>query len=198
MMKRPCSNWIKFCVDQRDKVISDRIKLDGVKLTFTETSYALSAIWRKMTDEEKRPYSDICAQANAEYQVKLQNLSKEEKTMVKRFKKHAKQMRKLTRPTPMHSGYIRFVAKERKNMTDGKSLKFEDVGRLLGSKWRELGPEERKVFIDESNQDALRYHAELKVMQNERKRLRHQRAEMRAGARDVPAIAEDAITVPAT
>merc|ERR1712037_1078535 len=56
-------------------------------------------------------------------------------------------------------------------MGDFPGIKFIEMGRVLGERWRNLSVEEKKRFEEMANEDKLRYQQELKEYTSKKKNI---------------------------
>ena len=69
------------------------------------------------------------------------------------------------------SAYNLYFQQERPKLIEANGkLSFEDLGKLVGKRWRNLAPGEREKYEKEALQDSLRYRAEMETYNQEKKK----------------------------
>jgi len=76
-LKRPKNNWQLFLSEHRETLKKEAINNPVInKMSGAEHTKSASAIWNKMTDDEKKPYNDTSAQLSSDYKIKLAEINR--------------------------------------------------------------------------------------------------------------------------
>jgi hypothetical protein len=130
-------------------------------LSFGELCKILSPIWRTMTDEKKKPFTEAYERDKLRYQQQLTNLSEEDKKILRAHKRRRRAAR-AGKPKASVSGYMRYVCSARPAVVEKNiGITFQEIGRTLGKQWRELSTEQRQVYLDQAIEDRKRYENEM-------------------------------------
>mmetsp|Transcript_9851 Transcript_9851/g.12474 ORF Transcript_9851/g.12474 Transcript_9851/m.12474 type:complete len:198 (-) Transcript_9851:39-632(-) len=86
----------------------------------------------------------------------------------KSFRKQHRKTKDPNAPKRARGSYVLFTGDYRpKILQENPGIKFVDLGRVLGEKWRNLGPEEKKKYDLMSQQDKMRFEAEMATYKNQ-------------------------------
>jgi len=131
--KKPLSSYFIFCAAKRAeaKEVADSKPC---------TAAGLSEMWKNTSEEDRKPFQDQADELKAAYNAKkIPTESAKKKTA------------KASKPLTARSGYIIFGVETRGAITEEfPGIKATEILKLLGSKWKELTPEAKKVFEDKA------------------------------------------------
>ena len=100
----------------------------------------LGEMWKALSEEEKEPYTSKAAAAKAEYDSKKQPTENQKKKAAK-----------AEGPPKARSAYLIFNSEERtKILEEFPGIKASEVMKLQGARWKELSPEDKKVYEDKA------------------------------------------------
>jgi hypothetical protein len=152
----PRSTWISFLGSVRAE------KREEYKdLTFGELCQALSPIWRKMTEEEKKPHQLNYEKDRDRYHSDLSKLTDKDKKVLRAHRRIRRLLRK-GRPKTANSTFMLFVSDERpKVVQDFPGITFKEIGRELGFRWKKLDDTLRAPYLEKAKLDRIRFNAEL-------------------------------------
>ncbi len=151
IIKRPVPAWNFFLLEQQNKN----------QLPFRDLCMESSLKWKTMTSEEKKPYFDCFHKEEMRYQRELSFLTLHDRKCLKKCKK-AKKKAQSEHPLLPRKAYIFFCQKERPViLQEFPDIKFTDVGRKLGMKWKALSSDQRMEFEKLSADDRNRYKTEV-------------------------------------
>ena len=66
-IKRPMSSYFLFMNDRRNK-----FREDNPDMTMCQITKALTEVWKKLTDEEKKKYEDMVAKDRIRYEQEME------------------------------------------------------------------------------------------------------------------------------
>ena len=160
--------------------------------TFKTLSVEEKAYWTQMAEEDKARYEKEAAMynpppgydrfghlrehANGSSTADAAASSGADGSKKKRRKKRSP--RDTTAPKRSSGAYVFFTNEFRPQIWGAQpDLKFVELGRVLGAKWRALTPKEKMPYEALANQDKARYQSEMQ--EYNRKKLDRERAERR-------------------
>jgi len=143
-IKKPTSAYIYFVSDCRMVLKKKGVETNKVE----EVAKLCGAAWKRMTDEQKKPY-------NEKYKADRARYEKERESLDKRIGKD------LNKPKRPQTAYFFFLNDFRKEMA-GKSLpQGEKIPSLAGKIWRTMTPEQKKIYEVMAEKDKIRYDKEM-------------------------------------
>jgi hypothetical protein len=137
--KRPVNSYFRFVSEQR------KLQTDPIT-NIKDFSRQMAEKWKSLSDEEKQRYKEEAAQGYQQYS--------EEKT---------KEKESTGKPKRPPSIFLIFAKEHRKLLTQQHpGLKNQEISKLLGEKYRNLSPEEKKKYEMQSLEGKLQYFAQKK------------------------------------
>lgn len=158
---RKCySSWLFFCKHNRERVTEAH-----KDLKHKEVFGVLSAEWRALDAAGRKPYEDMAHQDAERYERELLTLTEEQKKELKTIQRREKAKRKENRLVPgSPPAYILFSQEFREQVKkENPDANFEELGYLLGNKWKNLSEEDKKPYLDKAR--SLREAYQKKVME---------------------------------
>ncbi|CAI5732465.1 unnamed protein product [Hyaloperonospora brassicae] len=144
--KRALSAFMFFSNDIRDTV-----KKEMPELQFLEISSEIGRRWKKITDEERRPYDELAAADKRRYMEEKEDYVPDpsfEATKGTRKKKDP------NAPKRALSAYFFFCNDIRQETRDeNPSKKITEIATLLAEKWRAL-PDKKRVKYQKMHEEA--------------------------------------------
>jgi len=151
-LKRPASSYMLYCKARRPE-----LKKEQPTLSFGEFGKALGADWRKLGDDDKKPFEKEAAKLKQTYLKEKAKLDGKgggkgkggaKGKGGKADKAPKKPSQKLKRPA---SSYMLFCKKHRPEVKKKKpTLTFGELGKEMGADWRKLGEDDKKPFAKEA------------------------------------------------
>ena len=157
--KKSLTAYVLYCGEKRSK-----LKEEQPDLTFAEVGKELGRLWRELSQDEKQPFSDKAKELKTEYDVAIKKYKEEhpdssddEKRSRKKRKtgkgKKGKKGKKGSRkkkdknaPKRPKTGFMFFSQDMRSIVKQEKpDATFAETGKLLGERWGNASPEDRKV-----------------------------------------------------
>lgn len=158
IVRYPSTGWIFFSSAQRDALTSKQ-----PNLTFGQQSSILSGEWQSMTTEQKSPFMKQHEQDKLRFQREILCLSPDKVSMLRIHRKKHREIRKAQPKAPL-SAYMIFVKDCRPSVViEHPDMVFDEIGRSLGSMWRDLTDEEKVPYQIQSKTDKDRYIKERSV-----------------------------------
>jgi len=152
----------------------EQFRSDNPKMTFGQIARYSAHMYKGLTQEEKNLWLDRADQDKIRYETALttyvpppgfdeRGVMVEDRTP----KKKKKSARKDPLAPKRASGAYVFFTNEARPLVweEFPGLKFIELGRKLGERWRALLPEEKSRFEVMANQDKLRYQMEMQEYQ---------------------------------
>ena len=150
----PRSTWIIYLDHIRRQKMEEHQNLN-----FGMLCKLMSPIWKNMNIDEKQKYVDEHKTDILRYYNDVSNLSDADKKILKAHKRLRRKNQKKKPKMPM-TAYMRFANVERSNVTNEQpNIKFHDIGRELGKRWRSLSD----ISKDHFKQEAARERAMMKL-----------------------------------
>lgn len=138
--KRPTSAYFYFVADQRETQ-----KAAGRKITkVAEWTKEVSAIWREISDEEKKPFEVKAAKDKARYDEQMAAYKGKDPNKPKRGQ----------------SAYFLFLADFRAK-NKGVYEENKDLLRGAGEEWKNLDDEEKKPYEDQAAIEKKKYEVAM-------------------------------------
>ena len=126
-----------FANEKRSSVAKPGLKV-------TEVAKELGALWRALTDEEKKKYNEAAAEHRKSHPPKPRKPRKSKKDA--KGAKGAKADKPKRAPRPL-SGYMKFANAKRGEVRAAEAgIKFGEIGKRLGALWRGLTDEEKGTW----------------------------------------------------
>ena len=167
--KKPMSSYMFYMNTNRS-----RVKEENADATFGDIARLVAAEFKELTAEQKEKYEKMAQDDKERYQKEMESYeppkgfeksgktSSGKATEAKKGKGKAKKdpnapKRGMT-SFMMFSNSIRSKVKE-----DNPDASFGDIGRMIGAKFKELTPDEKKKYEDMAKADKERYEKEMKA-----------------------------------
>ena len=157
------------------------------KMSQGELSKYTSQRYKSLEPQEKAAWTAQAAQLIVEQGKSGNHLMMSKKTPSKKRKDP-------DAPKRAVGAYVWFTMEERpKIQNEFKDIKFAEMGKLLGERWRGLTPDEKKKYNMMASEDRVRLQTELKTFkekQMSQQKARKTQAEGRIQQRDNPSISQ--------
>lgn len=167
--KRPPSGFIMFVSDARKAVLKE-----NPALTPTEVIKTVAGKWKAADEVTKNKYAALSRELferyekeKAAYASKLTEQQKQalaELTLDKKLKltkrRLSDKLRELEKPKGARSAYVLFSTEMRKRIQE-KTPK--EIMTRLGAMWRQLPDEKKQLYVQQADQDRLRYDREMQA-----------------------------------
>lgn len=154
IIKGPKSSWILFLEEQRKQSRFKDVKFGDICKT-------LSIEWKEIDPLKKEKFINMCTVDRDRYNNQLKSLSDEEIKLIKTIKRHRKKNRP-KKPKAPFSAYMIFVTEIRKGIVEeNPGITFQEIGKLLGSRWRSLPNDIKSRYINISKQNRENYKSKL-------------------------------------
>lgn len=161
-VKRPKTSWIHFITSKYNEA-----KKKGNPPPFKSFWIELSPQWKQMSAEEKMPYTEIYRQERQNYKNEMENMPKETRLEILRYKKWCKKKKSKSnpdKPKQAMTAFLVFSQRERpKIKQEFPEMKFGDIGKELGKRWKEADTYTKSDCTIISENDKKRYQQELAV-----------------------------------
>jgi hypothetical protein len=157
IIRRNQTAWIFFCKDRRPSVVAE-----FPDKNFGQICKQLAEIWHAMPAADRVHYITLASKDKLRYKNSSDELTDAQRQFLKRYRRLKREQRKPL-PKPALSPYMYFVIDKRTELVASQApdITFEDIGRLLGERWKALSPEQREIYMQQSQTDKIRYKAEL-------------------------------------
>eukprot|EP00038_Savillea_parva_P012593 m.205690 g.205690 ORF g.205690 m.205690 type:complete len:354 (-) comp23040_c0_seq1:95-1156(-) len=163
--KRPINPFLHFSRLQRPAV-----KESNPNMPVSKIVPYLSAMWRGMSDEEKRPYVEMTEQDKQRYakeRAEFVAQSTSKPVFNRKHRRNKDNASDLTRVKRVAPAYIFFAGKHRRDiMKANPGMSNHDVSKLLGRMWKELPASARQEFDALHEQDKTRHAMEIQQRDN--------------------------------
>ena len=148
----------------------DQFRRENPGMTFGQLSKYTSHMYKNLTPQEKETWVARAQQDKARYDAQLaqyipppghdaRGILIEENRPRKRNKRGPKDPAAPKRPS---GAYVFFTNDMRpKVLQEFPGLKFVDLGKVLGERWRALSPQEKKTYEDMAANDKIRFQMEM-------------------------------------
>lgn len=157
--KKPTSPWIFF---NNEKVAAlKKEKSIDQKEAFTQSA----AIWKILSDEDKKPFVAKSEADNQRYQKQLKDLEANGFFMTEDGQKSTdlyidpkkKYGERCVVPKKPLSAYLFYTTKNVNLLKEKEGCTHPEAMKKCGELWNKLTPEERKEYEDSHEKDVLRY-----------------------------------------
>ena len=135
--KRALTNYLHFCDEKRPEVAAKNPNKET-----KEHTKILGDMWKKLSDEEKKPYNDKAIAGRLEYEEQMKRYLAENDGAVKMVDKPKRKKKGEQSGIPT-TGYQYFLAVHRSEIT---STAPKVVMSELGKRWSALTDEEKSVY----------------------------------------------------
>lgn len=148
----------------------DQFKRENPGMTFGQLAKYTSHMYKNLTPEEKATWEARAAQDKARYDAQISayipppghdsrgNVIEEQRPR-KRTKRGPKDPNS---PKRASGAYVFFTNEMRPQvMREFPGIKFVEMGRILGERWRALTPHEKKRYEDMASEDKARFQREM-------------------------------------
>ena len=152
----------------------EQFKRENPGMTFGQLAKYTSHMYKNLTPDEKATWESRAAQDKARYDAEIasyvpppghdaRGVLIEEHRPRKRNKRSPKDP---AAPKRASGAYVFFTNEMRpKVMSEYPGIKFVELGKVLGERWRALDPDEKKRFEDQANDDKVRFQMEMQQYQ---------------------------------
>lgn len=156
------SAWVFFVQEHRDEIL-----LKNPDMQFGDVCKNLSPIWAGLDVTERKKYDEMHTKDKERYTLQKERLTPDQKFTLKQIKTKKRRSRKDKRPKQALSPYMFFVTQNRSKIVESNAeMRFEDVGRELGKRWRSMSTDEKAPYIELYKQDKIRYKADMEKLSN--------------------------------
>eukprot|EP00467_Chlorarachnion_reptans_P007869 CAMPEP_0114505740 /NCGR_PEP_ID=MMETSP0109-20121206/11022_1 /TAXON_ID=29199 /ORGANISM="Chlorarachnion reptans, Strain CCCM449" /LENGTH=819 /DNA_ID=CAMNT_0001684215 /DNA_START=201 /DNA_END=2660 /DNA_ORIENTATION=+ len=143
-----------------------KVEEENPEAKFVEVGKLLGERWKALSEEEKKPFMDKANEDKERYQKEKAQFDEENPgeagSKRKRKDKNA--------PKRAKSAFMLFVQKRRKTVKEeNPNLKFGEISKLMGEKWKELPDDEKKEFLNAAKNDKIRAEKEKEKYDEEHK-----------------------------
>lgn len=151
--KRVKSNYIFFCIEQRDKVKTDNPKMEAKDIT-----RELGRIWRDdLNDKQKAVFTKKSEKDKERYQKEM--IGYEPPVNLASTSTGKKER---TGPKKAKTSYICFCQVKREDIKNESGLSAKDITAELGRLWRGMDDDDKKPYVELADKDKERYGEEKK------------------------------------
>jgi len=132
------------------------LKDENPDANFAQIGRLLGDKWKELSADEKKPYDALNKEAKAKYIEEGGNEGKKRKKAGSGA------------PKKPLSGFM-FFSKEQRPILKGENpdIKFSEMGKLLGDKWKNLTDDEKNKYNDMNKVDKERYADEFEKWKDE-------------------------------
>jgi hypothetical protein len=148
----------------------EQFKRENPGMTFGQLAKYTSHMYKNLTPDEKATWDSRAAQDKARYDAELATYvappgHDAKGVMIEDHRPRKKNKRGLKDPAApkrASGAYVFFTNQERPQIhKEFPGIKFTEMGRVLGERWRALDNDEKKPFEDMANEDKLRFQMEM-------------------------------------
>ena len=153
----------------------DHFRSLNPRMSQGELSKYISQRYKSLDPQEKAAWTAQASQANA---ARLASIAAENgaNSSVTPQKTRSRKRKDPNAPKRAVGAYVFFTKDERPNIQkEFKGIKFVEMGKLLGERWRGLGPDEKRKYEMMAAQDRERLQSELKVYKESQSRMQKAR-----------------------
>lgn len=150
----------------------DQFKRDNPGMTFGQLAKYTSHMYRNLTPEEKQTWDDRASADKARYEAQLSAYKPPPGHDPRGNMVSSAKPRKRSKRTPKDpnapkraSGAYVFFTNEMRPvvMREYPGIKFVEMGRLLGERWRALSPHQKKRYDEMAAEDKVRFQMEMQA-----------------------------------
>eukprot|EP01123_Difflugia_compressa_P010408 TRINITY_DN379_c0_g1_i8.p1 TRINITY_DN379_c0_g1~~TRINITY_DN379_c0_g1_i8.p1 ORF type:complete len:221 (-),score=64.06 TRINITY_DN379_c0_g1_i8:257-919(-) len=181
--KKPATAYMFYSKEQR-LVLQEKHK--GIK--FGDLSKKISASWKELTDEDKKPYVKQHEEDKDRYNNEMENYQEpsasesssdsdqsseeEEKKKKKPAKKKQKKEKDPDQPKPKTNAYMYFQKDQREIIKkENPGLKsVPEIAKKIGAIWRSMSEDEKKPYVDQAEKDKERYDREMEEFKKKKEK----------------------------
>jgi len=149
----------------------DEFKRENPSLTFGQLAKYTSMMYKNMPAQEKAKWDALALEDKARFEREMQTyipvpthhnqVYLQAGGKSKRRNKRGK-TKEPGAPKRASGAYVFFTNEMRPLlMAEFPNLKFVDLGRVMGERWRALSPEEKKRYEDMASEDKVRFQTEM-------------------------------------
>mmetsp|Transcript_26301 Transcript_26301/g.37692 ORF Transcript_26301/g.37692 Transcript_26301/m.37692 type:complete len:373 (+) Transcript_26301:320-1438(+) len=155
----------------------DHFKAENPGMTFGQLSKFTSHMYKNLSPEERAIWDERSRQDKERYKAQMSayvpppnydgrgNPVQPQVSKSSRGSRHAAP-KDPNAPKRARGSFVCFTFDMRpKIMEEYPGIKFVEMGAILGERWRNLSPEEKKKYEDVAAQDKARFHAEMQQYQ---------------------------------
>ena len=148
----------------------DQFKRENPGMTFGQLAKYTSHMYKNLTPEERAVWDSRASQDKARYDAEISSYvpppghdARGVVVQSQRPRKRAKRSPRDPGAPKRASGAYVFLTNEIRPqiLRENPGIKFTDLGRILGQKWRSLTPKERKRYEDMAASDKIRFQMEM-------------------------------------
>lgn len=166
----PKKNFSAYLLYQN--TMRDSFRTENPGMTFGQLSKFTSSMYKSLTPEEKARWEEAAQQDKARYEAELANYvpppgfdqtgTLMEPPMMVGGRKYNKKHKDPNQPKRARGSYVYFTLDERpKIVQEFPTMKFTEMGHVMGDRWRALPAEEKRRYEDLANEDKKRYSEEM-------------------------------------
>lgn len=182
--KRNVSAYIMY-----QNAMRDQFKRENPGMTFGQLSKYTSHMYKNLTEEEKAVWESRAAEDKARYESEIAHYNpppgydtrgkprgKPIEEQRPKGRKNKKASKDPNAPKRVSGPYVFFTQDIRQQInSEFPGINFVESGRIMGERWRNLSPQEKKRYEDMAAEDKVRFEREMEEY-NGRKRLADQKA----------------------
>ena len=157
IIRGPKSTWIIYLDHVRKQNLTEHKHLN-----FGSLCKIMSPTWNNMNTDEKQPFVEDHKIDRLRYYNDLSNLSDIDRKILKAHKRLRRKNQKNKPKMPL-SPYMRFANEIRVTIINEQpNIKFQDVGRELGKRWRSLSDIVKDSYIQAklNEKEQMKIHVE--------------------------------------
>jgi len=159
--KKTRSAFLLFCKDEREN-----IKKNKPNTKFEEFGRQLGVMWSEVSSEKKKKYEEKAKADKDRYETEVKEYIAKGGSKDDLKKKDRKGVNKKTKKDPKapkraSTAYIFFSKEMRTKLKkENQSLKFGELGKLIGEKWKDLDEADKKKYYKLAEEDKQRWEKE--------------------------------------
>jgi hypothetical protein len=163
--KRSMSAYLLY-----QNAMREQFKRENPGMTFGQLAKYTSHMYKNLTEEEKATWEARAQQDKARYDAEIgayvpppghdsRGMLIPDERPRKRTKRQPKDP---AAPKRASGAYVFFTNEMRpKVLSDFPGIKFVELGKVMGERWRALSPDEKKKFEDMASEDKVRFQMEM-------------------------------------
>jgi arsenate reductase-like glutaredoxin family protein len=149
--KKALTAYVFFCNEKRQGV-----KADNPDASFGDIGKKLGALWKELSDSEKKKYQKMQAKDKERYEKEKAEMPEgegDDDDQPKKKRKTGKAKKEPGEPKKAKSAYMFFCDDERKKLKEeNPDMVFAEVNKALGDRWRQLSDEDKKPYNEKFNE----------------------------------------------